>query len=132
MFGETFNLVTRVELQSQKRLPKWRQHLMHRKSQMSHLTHLSHSGSVHGQNDSKICKKFVFFVRVVTHYGSNESSDSFGFFCVVNHFLSKSSKFCIVNFGSYDFVQITPACDPNMYQIIYGETLDFQSQHHQR
>ena len=32
----------------------WHQH---RKTQMSHLIHLSHSGSVHGQNDSKICKK---------------------------------------------------------------------------
>ena len=27
------------------------------KTQMIHLTHLSHSGSVHGQNYSKICKK---------------------------------------------------------------------------
>ena len=34
--------------------------LSHRKTQMSHLTHLNHSGSVHGQNDSKICKKWVF------------------------------------------------------------------------
>ena len=33
---------------------------LHRKTQMSHLTHLSHTGSEHGQNDSKICKKWVF------------------------------------------------------------------------
>ena len=50
---------------------------------MSHLTHLSHSGSAHGQNDSKYVKKMSLFVRVVTHYGSHESNDSFGFFCVV-------------------------------------------------
>ena len=47
---------------------------------MIHLTHLSHSGSVHGQNDSKYVKN-ESFVRVVTHYGSNESNDSSGFFC---------------------------------------------------
>ena len=33
---------------------------IHRKNKMSHLTHLSHSGSVHGQNDSKICKNESF------------------------------------------------------------------------
>ena len=48
---------------------------------MNHLTSLSHSGSVHGQNDSKYVKMSLF-VRVVTHYGSNASNDSFGFFCV--------------------------------------------------
>ena len=32
-------------------------------------------------------------------------------------------------FRPYDFVQILPACDPNTYQIMYGETLDlFQHQ----
>ena len=31
-------------------------------------------------------------------------------------------------FVSYDFVQISPACGPNTYQIVYGETLDFQCQ----
>ena len=62
----------------------------HRKTQMSHLTHLSHSGSVHGQNDSKICKKMSLSVSVVTHYGSNESNDSFGFFCA-----------CQANFASH-------------------------------
>ena len=44
---------------------------------------------------------------------------------MVNHFLSKSSKFC-VEFGPYDFVQILPACGRNTYQRMYGETLDFQ------
>ena len=33
-----------------------------------------------------------------------------------------------VYFLRYDFVRISPACDPNAYQIIYGETLDFQCQ----
>ena len=26
-------------------------------------------------------------------------------------------------FGPYNFVQISPACGPNTYQIMYGETL---------
>ena len=39
---------------------------------------------------------------------------------MVNHFLSKSSIFCI--FGPYDFVQISPASGSNTYQIMYGET----------
>ena len=30
------------------------------KTRVNHLTHLSHSGSVHGQNDSKMCEKWVF------------------------------------------------------------------------
>ena len=53
------------------------QHIEHRKTQMSHLTHLSQSGSLHGQKTHF----YIFlshFVRVLTHYGSN---DSFGFFC---------------------------------------------------
>ena len=37
-----------------------------------------------------------------------------------------------VYFGSYDFVQISPACGPNTYQTMYGETVDFQCQHQQR
>ena len=32
---------------------------------------------------------------------------------------------------AYDFVQISPACGPNTYQIMYGETLDFQCQRQQ-
>ena len=32
-------------------------------------------------------------------------------------------------FGPNDFVQISPACGPNTYQIMYGETLDFRCQH---
>ena len=31
----------------------------------------------------------------------------------------------------YNFVQISLECGPNTYQILYGETLDFQCQHHQ-
>ena len=29
----------------------------------------------------------------------------------------------------YDFVQISQACGPNTYQIMYGETLNVQGQH---
>ena len=52
------------------------------KTRVNHLTNLNHSGSVHGQNDSNMCEKWVFFVRVLTHYGSNESNDSLGVFSV--------------------------------------------------
>ena len=42
-----------------------------------------------------------------------------GFFC------QKAQNFA--HFGPYDLpvVQILQACDPNTYQIMYGETLDF-------
>ena len=33
-----------------------------------------------------------------------------------------------VYFVPCDFVQISPACGLNTYQIMYGETLDFQFQ----
>ena len=33
--------------------------------------------------------------------------------------------------GPYDFVQNPLACGPNTYQIMYGETLNFQCQHQQ-
>ena len=33
-----------------------------------------------------------------------------------------------VHFGQNDFVQISVVCNPNTYQIMYGENLDFQSQ----
>ena len=42
----------------------------------------------------------------------------------------KAQKF--VHFGPYDLVQILPVCGPNMYQIMYEETLDFQCKHLQR
>ena len=45
-------------------------------------------------------------------------------------FFDKSSIF--VHFGPYDLVQITLACSRNTYQIMYGETLDFQGLHLQR
>ena len=32
-----------------------------------------------------------------------------------------------VYFGPYDFVQISTACGPNTYQIMYGETLNLPS-----
>ena len=38
-------------------------------------------------------------------------------------FCQKAPNF--VQFGPYDFVQISPACGPNNYQIMNGETLDF-------
>ena len=44
-------------------------------------------------------------------------------------FCQKAQNF--VYFGPYDFVQISPACGPNTYQIMYGMTLDFQCQHQQ-
>ena len=44
-------------------------------------------------------------------------------------FVKKNSTIC--QFVPYDFVQISPACGPNTYQIMYGETLDFQCQHQQ-
>ena len=31
--------------------------------------------------------------------------------------------------GSYNFVQISPACGPNTYQKMYGKTLDFEGQY---
>ena len=45
-------------------------------------------------------------------------------------FCQKAQNF--VWFGSYDFVQISPVCGPNTYQIMCGETLGFQCQHQQR
>ena len=44
--------------------------------------------------------------------------------------LSKTLNF--EHFEPYDLVQTSPACGPNTYQIIYGETLDFQCQHLKR
>ena len=44
-------------------------------------------------------------------------------------FYQKDQNFA--QFGPYDFVQILPACGPNIYQIMYGETLDFRCQHQQ-
>ena len=42
-------------------------------------------------------------------------------------FCQKAQNF--VNFGPYTFVQISLACSPNMCQIMYGKTLDFQPHH---
>ena len=44
-------------------------------------------------------------------------------------FYHKDQNF--LQFGPYDFDQILPACSPNTYQRMYGETLDFQCQHQQ-
>ena len=38
----------------------------------------------------------------------------------------------IVYFRSFDFVQILPACNPNTYQVMYGDSLNFQYQHLQQ
>ena len=54
---------------------------------------------------------------------SNALSKWWTIFCL------KASNF--VYFGPYEFVQISPAYCPNTYQIIYGESLDFQRQHQQ-
>ena len=45
-------------------------------------------------------------------------------------FCHKAQNFA--HFGPYDLVQILSVCGPNTYQIIYGETLDFQCQNLQR
>ena len=45
-------------------------------------------------------------------------------------FCQKAQNF--VYFEPYDFVQISRACGPNTYQIMYGETLDLQCQHWQQ
>ena len=42
-------------------------------------------------------------------------------------FCQKAQNF--VYFLKYDFVQISSACVPNTYQIMYGETIAFQCQH---
>ena len=47
----------------------------------------------------------------------------------------KNSGFCLkvqkfIHFKQYDFVQISPVCGPNTYQIMYGETLDVKCQHY--
>ena len=42
-------------------------------------------------------------------------------------FCQKAQNF--VHFRQYGLVQISPACGPGTYQIMYGETLDFQCQH---
>ena len=44
-------------------------------------------------------------------------------------FCQKAQNF--VWFRPYDFIQISPACGRNSYQIMYGETLNFQCQHQQ-
>ena len=48
---------------------------------------------------------------------------------MANHFCQKAQNFVL--FGPYDLVQISPACGLNTYQLMYGETLDFQCQHQQ-
>ena len=45
----------------------------------------------------------------------------------VNHFFVKTLK-NFVYFIRYDFVQNSPTCDPNAYQIMYEDNLDFQCQ----
>ena len=44
-------------------------------------------------------------------------------------FCQKAQNF--VWFGPYDFVHISLTCGSKTYQIMYGETLDFQCQHQQ-
>ena len=45
-------------------------------------------------------------------------------------FFCQKAQNCVY-FEPYNFVQISSACGPNTYQIMYGETLDFQCQHQQ-
>ena len=44
-------------------------------------------------------------------------------------FCQKAQNF--VRIGPYVLVKILPVCGPNTYQIMHGETLDFQCQHQQ-
>ena len=45
---------------------------------------------------------------------------------IVAHFLGGQKPQNFVWFGPYNFVQISPACVQNTYQIMLGETFDFQ------
>ena len=54
---------------------------------MSHLTHLNQSES-HTDKMIQNLSKVSHFVNVVTHHGSNESSDSLGIFYVYFFFFS--------------------------------------------
>ena len=53
---------------------------------------------------------------------------------ILSKIVLRNSVFCqegtkIVPFGPYDLVQILAACRLNTFQILYGETLEFQCQH---
>ena len=52
---------------------------------------------------------------------------------VLSKMVLKNSVYCqeaqgFVHFGPYDLIQISPACAPNTYRIMYGETYRLQVQ----
>ena len=61
--------------------------------------------------------------RNVFQNGINALSKWWTIFC------QKAHNF--VYYGPSDFVQVSQPCGANTYQIMYGETLDFQCQHQQ-
>ena len=69
----------------------------------------------------------IVFELIVSHQTIVSVSETFS--KMASTLCQKAQNF--VNFGPYAFVQISPACGPNTYQIMYGETLDFQCQHQQ-
>ena len=62
------------------------------KPQVNHLTHLSHSVSVHGQK-THFHSFLSHFVSLLAHYGSIESNDSLEFFCAQTVF---PGLFCLL------------------------------------
>ena len=48
---------------------------------------------------------------------------------LLTNFCQKAQNF--VCFVSYNFVQISPICDPNIYQIMCAKMFDFQCQDQQ-
>ena len=72
------------------------------------------------------------YILLINTLASNNATETFSkmastlsqiwlmFFC------QKAQNF--VHFLPYDFVQISPACGPNTYQIMYGEIVDFRCQ----
>ena len=64
-------------------------------------------------SNNYLCHRNVFQIGVNT------------FSKMVNHFLPKKLKILYI---FCDFVQISPACGLNTYQIMYGEILDFRCQ----
>ena len=62
------------------------------KPQVNHLTHLSHSVSVHGQK-THFHSVLSHFVSVLAHYGSIDSNDSLEFFCAQTVF---PGLFCLL------------------------------------
>ena len=88
--------------------PYWQHIPVHRKTRVNHLTHLSHSVSIHRQNDSKMSEKWVFLsVYWHTMAQMSQTIHSLGFFCVASFVLSIPPPYrpglCILYAGSQWF-----------------------------